>query len=214
MGAAGADNKNMSRLKHLRLAISGALLTTALVAVNLSGSTQPSAAQTVPIHASEVSIFFYPWYGSFDHDKAWAHWDQKGHRPGEDIGANFYPRRGAYSSSDVNIIQAQMQDIAAAGIDTVVVSWWGQGTYEDKVLDLILAPAQKLGLNVAAHVEPPATRNSSSIMGDYQYLRAKGIRDFYIYQAQSMSNTALRAVNDANNDDRIFGEAANEAGVS
>ena len=81
------------------------------------------------------------------------------------------------------------------------------------MLDLVLAPAQKLGLKVAAHIEPPPSRNSNSIMGDYQYLRAKGIRDFYIYQAQSMSNTALRAVNDANSDDRIFGEAANEAGV-
>ena len=48
----------MIRLKRLRLTISGVLLTTALVALSLAGSTQPSAAQAVPTHASEVSIFF------------------------------------------------------------------------------------------------------------------------------------------------------------
>ena len=48
-------------------------------------------------------------------DGAWQHWGQGGNTPPQDIGSDFYPARGPYSSGPANVVRAQMREIAATG---------------------------------------------------------------------------------------------------
>ena len=76
--------------------------------------------------------FYYTWYGNPQFDGKYLHWDHpllphwdskvaaafpKGrHSPPDDIGANFYPALGAYSSRDPTVIDAHMRQMRMAAI--------------------------------------------------------------------------------------------------
>lgn len=63
-----------------------------------------------------IHVFYYAWYRSMSHDGIWKHWNHQylpnwkkndkrrfpegTHRPPADIGANYYPALGCYSSLD------------------------------------------------------------------------------------------------------------------
>lgn len=80
----------------------------------------------------KVHIFYYMWYGSPEYDKQYFHWNhqriphwnkeeakkwpQDQHIPPDDIGSNFYPELGPYSSQDPYVIRAHMKQISYAGI--------------------------------------------------------------------------------------------------
>lgn len=115
-----------------------------------------------------VHTFYYNWYGNEETDEKyfhWSHdilphwsdktWDNAGTFPGQDdIGANFYPQLGNYSSNDVNTIRKHMQMMKDAGIGVFVITWWGKDSYEDKSIKLYLDVAKDYGLKLAFHIEP------------------------------------------------------------
>ena len=139
----------------------------------------PAAAQA----EARVVAFYYPWYGTVALDGTYEHWSQNGHTPPFDIASSYYPARGLYSSSDPEVLAAQMDDIRGAGIDEIAVSWWGKGSAEDQRLPAVLAAARADGILVAAHLEPYAGRSVMSIVADVGYLRTLGITTFYVYRA-------------------------------
>jgi hypothetical protein len=132
---------------------------------------------------ARVSAFYYPWYGTSAQDGAFQHWGQRDHAPPNDIASSFYPARGLYSSSDRLVISAQMDEIRAAGIGEIAVSWWGQGSAEDARLPDVVAAARADSIEVAIHLEPYPGRTVASIVSDLSYLRGYDIRTFYIYRA-------------------------------
>jgi hypothetical protein len=140
----------------------------------------PAAASAADVR---VSAFYYPWYGTSVVDGAFEHWSQRGHTPPNDIASNYYPARGLYSSSDRLVISAQMDEIRAAGIDEIAVSWWGRGSPEDGRLPAVVAAARADGIAVAIHVEPYPGRSVATVVADLAYLRSYGVRTFYIYRA-------------------------------
>ncbi len=142
-----------------------------------------AAAQASP----RSVIFFYPWYSNARHDGQYIHWTQGGHTPPFDIGSAFFPMRGTYSSSDPRVLGVQMRDIAAAGVDEVVSSWWGRGSPEDTRLPAVQSAARRRGLEVAVQVEPYEGRTVDSIASDLVYLRSLGLRDVYIYRANDFA---------------------------
>src|SRR5206468_8026391 len=76
-------------------------------------------------HTSEVIAFYYPWWGNPAYDGSYSHWDANDGRtfnPPADIASNYMPVRAAYSESDQTLLNAHFAEIAAAGIDEVVVS--------------------------------------------------------------------------------------------
>jgi glycoprotein endo-alpha-1,2-mannosidase len=146
---------------------------------------------------AKVSAFFYPWYGTAARDGGFTHWSQAGHSPPNDIAANFYPARGLYSSSDRLVLGAQMDEIRLAGIEEIAVSWWGQGSAEDARLPAIIAAAHATGIDVAAHLEPYGGRSVASTVGDIGYLRALGIKTFYVYRALDLPIDEWAAANDS-----------------
>ncbi len=131
----------------------------------------------------EVAIFYYTWWGTPATDGGWQHWDQAGSAPPATIASSFYPARGAYSSADPTVVSAQMREIAGAGIDTVVLSWWGPGSVEDVRLRPIAELARAAGLGVAVHVEPWPGRTAAGTVEAVRGLAADGFRDFYVYDS-------------------------------
>src|SRR5688500_10575622 len=129
---------------------------------------------------TRTAIYYYAWFGTPAGDGEYQHWQQGGSAPPAQVGSSYYPSRGAYSSSDALVVAAQMREIAAAGIGTVIVSWWGRGSLEDARLPLVLAAARAQGLGVAAHLEPYRGRSVGSTGDDIGSLQEVGVMDFYV----------------------------------
>jgi hypothetical protein len=149
----------------------------------------PAAAR-----AGTVAIFYYPWYGTPAADGAWQHWDQNRHRPPADLYSSFFPALGPYSSSDPAVVERQMTQIASAGVDEVVVSWWGRGSAEDRRLPLVVSTARRHGLLVGIHLEPYSDRTAASVALDLAYLAAFGVRDVYVYHPLDVASSDWAAV--------------------
>jgi glycoprotein endo-alpha-1,2-mannosidase len=152
------------------------------------------------------AIFFYPWYSNVRHDGAYAHWTQGGHQPPFDLASTFYPMRGAYSSADPHVLRDQMHDIAIAGVDEVVTSWWGAGSPEDKRLPAVMRAAKRYHLRVAIQLEPYLDRSIQSIAADLSYFRALGIRDVYVYRSTDFTAEAWWPVTHQPNGMRLFAQ--------
>jgi glycoprotein endo-alpha-1,2-mannosidase len=152
-----------------------------------------AAGGSVPVR---TAVFYYPWYGTPERDGAYVHWQQRGFRPPASIASAFYPARGPYSSDDPGVLRAHMAQIASAGIDQVVVSWWGPGSLEDVRLPTVVAAARARGLDVAAHVEPYGGRTPASVEGDVARFRGLGIGDVYVYGTQDAPPQEWAALNE------------------
>ena len=140
----------------------------------------PASAEAA--RTPRVGIFYYSWYSTEPRDGAYGHWAQNNRPAPFQIASNFFPARGVYSSSDPVVLRAQMRDIRAAGVDEVIVSWWGTGSVEDQRLPAVLKAARAARLTVALHVEPYAGRTPASVASDVASARRLGITDFYVYE--------------------------------
>jgi glycoprotein endo-alpha-1,2-mannosidase len=147
-----------------------------------AGAVVALVVPAVAFAAPTVSAFYYPWYGTAARDGAWLHWSQNGHSPPTDIASNYWPARGVYSSGEPAVVRSQMDEIRAAGIDQIVVSWWGRGSVEDERLPAVLTAARRDGIAVAAHIEPYPGRSVATVLADIDYLRTLGISSFYVYR--------------------------------
>jgi len=134
------------------------------------------------IASPTVSIFYYPWYGTPSLDGSYRHWSQDGHDPPDDIAAAYYPAEGVYSSSDRAVVAQQMAEIRSAGVNQVVVSWWGRGSPEDARLPFVAAAARADQLRVAVHIEPYNGRTVASVVTDVAYLERLGVSTFFVYR--------------------------------
>ncbi len=138
--------------------------------VTLSATARPLPPVEGPDPSDKVAAFYYPWYGNPATDGEWIHWTQGGHTPPNDIASDYYPALGAYSSDDPTVVAQNMAWLRKAGIGVIIVSWWGQGSREEKPVPLLLKMAQLYGIKVTFHVEPYAGRTADSLLSDVQYL--------------------------------------------
>ena len=153
------------------------------------------APGSVGAGSGEVAIFYYPWYGTEAHDGAWEHWQQNDNAPPMEIASNWFPARGPYSSDDAGVVRSQMREIASIGVQTVIVSWWGEGSTEAARLPLVTKAARAAGLRVALHVEPFPGRTPASLAPSLRALAAKGITDAYIYDSTTSPDEEWKALN-------------------
>jgi glycoprotein endo-alpha-1,2-mannosidase len=144
-----------------------------------------------------VHAAFYLWYGTPQADGLWKHWDHATiphwtakmnrrfppgvrHHPLDAPHSPFYPARGLYSSSDAAVLDVQLRELAQAGVDSVMLSWWGrrdanvtrdsQGVSTDERVPAVLDAAARAGIGVSWHLEPYGGRSPSSILDDLRYL--------------------------------------------
>jgi glycoprotein endo-alpha-1,2-mannosidase len=156
----------------------------------------------------KVHTFYYNWYGNPEYDGKYLHWahDVLPHwsdttwnnlpplTGGDNIGANFYPQLGCYSSNDSSVISAHIKMIKQAGIGVLCLSWWGENSFEDKSVKLILDEADKEGIKVNFHLEPLKGRDANSTVEMMKYIvdnygshqafyRDEGKPMFYVYDS-------------------------------
>ncbi len=129
-----------------------------------------SSANTEPDVSYKVAAFYYPWYGNPNTDGKWTHWPQNNRVPPNDIGSDYYPVLGAYSSNDPAVVEQHMKWLRQAGTGVIISSWWGQGSREDRAVPLLLETAERYGIKVALHIEPYNGRTGASLVSDIQYL--------------------------------------------
>jgi len=158
-----------------------------------------------------IHTFYYAWYGNPEFDGAyhnWNHpilphwidttWNNAGSYPGgDDIGANYYPQLGCYSSSNPKIISRHMKQMRKAGIGVLVFSWWGEDSFSDKTVSTYLDIANRFGLKIAFHIEP-IYRTAEQFKEHLEYLlrqysdhpafyRFDGKPFYYIYDAYKLN---------------------------
>ena len=140
-------------------------------------------APAVARAAGETSIFYYPWWGTPKKDGKYLHWNKADRLPPHDLASTFYPSRGPYSSRDWKVLSQHMSEIARAGVDEIISSWWGLGSPEADRLPTVMRAARKHGLDVAVHLEPYEKwqRTRAIVEADFEYLRGLGVGRVYIY---------------------------------
>src|SRR5262245_24886785 len=170
--------ESRAALTRLRIpALCAAALVVVGVSLPASGAARPQEG------SNRVAIFYYPWYSNPARDGGWAHWyvEQDG---APVLSTRYFPSRGLYSSANAKITAAQMREIAAAGVGTVVVSWWGFESPENDRLGMVIQAARREGLGVAIHVEPYPGRTPARAAEDIARLHdEQGFDDFYVYDA-------------------------------
>lgn len=179
--------------------LAAAAILMALLAFPAASSGTRSA-----VTARETAIFYYPWYSTPTRDGRWAHWYVE--REGVPVlSTPYFPSRGLYSSSNARLVASQMHEIAASGVTTLVVSWWGAGSPEDDRLPLVAQAARRHGLQVAIHLEPYRGRTPEAAADDIARLHATGITDFYVYDAEHHPATAWAEALARVESARVFG---------
>jgi glycoprotein endo-alpha-1,2-mannosidase len=187
-------------LRLLRLAL--LLLAAACACPAAASSHELEPGELAP--SARVGIFYYPWFATTRNDGHYAHWQQNGLRPPLDVASSFYPARGVYSSTDALVVDAQMREIAAAGIGVVIASWWGRDSSEDRRLPLLLGAARGYGLSVAVHHEPYRGRTVASTEADIAYLRGRGISDVYVWASTGLPDAEWAEMNAQLEGVRVF----------
>jgi hypothetical protein len=111
----------------------------------------PAAAQEPlgPACPSQVMAFYYQWYGG---PPEWRHW---GSPDRGQIVSTDYPKLGPYDSRKKRVIDRHLRWAERAGIDVLVTSWWGPGSWEDRALGLLLDRIEKTRsrVRVAVYLE-------------------------------------------------------------
>lgn len=142
----------------------GAVASSALA--DVSAPAAPSLAQRFRDISRHFVFEYYPWYGA----NPYRHWDQWERVPPVDVASNYYPLLGAYDSRSRDVIEQHARWIADTGIGAVNVSWWGQGSYEDQIVPLLMDVMRDHGIKVAFHLEPYAADHAYRYSDDVLYL--------------------------------------------
>jgi hypothetical protein len=170
-----------------------------------AGVALPAAGAEPSAGTERAAIFYYPWYSTPAKDGRWAHW-YVDHDGTTVLSTPYLPSRGLYSSSNARIVLAQMREIAATGVGTVVVSWWGFDSPEHERLALVQQAAARYGLKVAIHVEPYRGRTPAQAAEDIATLHQDGgFADFYVYDADRDPAAAWAEALSSLSGVRVFG---------
>ena len=143
-----------------------------------------------------VMTFYYPWYGLPDGpggNGRVLHWGRIDPQAKDIQASTNYPALGAYDSQDPKVIARHCQWAREAGIDTLILSWWGHGHYTDRAVGLILDTCKTHGLTATLYYEtcpnpktPEATaRDLARAVERYgkhpAYLKAAGKPVVFVY---------------------------------
>ena len=107
-----------------------------MLASLLSFGTSISIAST---NAKPVMVYYMPWYAAKPVTSEWGwHWTMDHFDPdkinasGErEIASWYYPLIGPYDSGDPAVLEYHVLLMRLAGIDGVIVDWYGSADYYD-----------------------------------------------------------------------------------
>lgn len=124
-----------------------------------------------PAALKPVMVHYMPWYVAKPHSGSWGwHWtmnrynpeviDASGHR---EIASRLYPAIGPYDSADPVVLEYHVTLMKLAGIDGVIVDWYGMDDYLDYGIikqrtATLFDFAQRAGLKLALCYEDRAIK--------------------------------------------------------
>ena len=109
---------------------------------------------------------YYPWYAN----EPFRHWQQWDRRPPTDIAANTVPWLGPYDSRAVKVLEQHARWIADSGVGTINISWWGQESFSDRAVPLLMDVMGDHDIRVTFHLEPYARDRVTRFPSDVIYL--------------------------------------------
>ncbi len=118
----------------------------------------------------KVMAFYYPWYGTADGPGGagrTVHWGRIDEVNKDIQASTHYPIIGAYDSHDPKLIDQHCLWAKSAGIDTLIVSWWGHNHYTDRAMGRILDGCRRHGLTACIYYETvPRPQTAESAAND------------------------------------------------
>ena len=85
-----------------------------------------------------ILTHYMPWYAAKPTSQAWGwHWTMNHFDPDKqmqgkrEVASHYYPTIGPYDSCDQHVIEYQLLTMKLAGIDGVIVDWYGLTDYRD-----------------------------------------------------------------------------------
>ena len=144
----------MNRCKHTGFALTLILLSS-LIGNSASGSAGPNAERPL------VLAHYMPWYMAKPHSTIWGwHWTMNHFAPDtqvkgrRDIASHYYPLIGPYDSGDADVLEYQLLTMKMAGIDGVIVDWYGLSKFRDyaflhKNTQRLVEQLERLGMKFA-----------------------------------------------------------------
>ncbi|MEM2170348.1 MAG: hypothetical protein QXU03_01100 [Desulfurococcaceae archaeon] len=120
-----------------------------------------------------VGVYFYVWYSSDSR-----HWNDSPVTPVTET-----PVIGFYDSRDEHVVGWQLKLLKNAGVDFIVISWWGPGSFEDEAAKIVIKHLRDYGLKFTIFVEPylgnePALYNRSFWENTTRYIRVNYIEPY------------------------------------
>src|SRR3569833_786465 len=129
------------------------------VALLICASVRPTAALTPsPVFVSLLLALFLPWFQAVPAHEQWGwHWTMNHYHPqhivnGQNEAASHYhPLMGLYDSGDPDAVECHALLMKFAGIDGVLIDWYGMTDYLDYGLNhrntlQMIAAVKKAGL--------------------------------------------------------------------
>jgi hypothetical protein len=101
----------------------------------------------------KVLAFYYPWHGTPEFSGRWRHYNRVNVQQKNIANFTHYPSVGPFDSNDPEVVARHMQLAKCSGIDGFIVSWWGQGSFEDKTIPLILNEAAEKKIEISLYYE-------------------------------------------------------------
>jgi len=210
---------------HICVAI-GWSLTAAAALAQGTAATKPPAAGPDPLAAraavritnvsKRVLALYYPWYGTPQRSGRWLH--QDGVDPAKKTIESHtrYPALGPYDSTDPQVLERHLEQAKAAGIDTLVCSWWGRQDPTDKGVRALLPMAAAKGMTLCVLWERlPGLKTQEAATSDLTYLAdALGKQPGYLKENGRPVVFALAPVCQALQDDQwaeVFADVAKAA---
>ena len=158
-----------------------------------------------------ILAHYMPWFEANAAEKMWGwHWTMNSANPNQilpngqrQIASHLYPRIGPYSSGDDAVLEYQLLTMKLAGIDGVIVDWYGLEDlhdykslhantvklvqqvrrlkmkfavcYEDKTISNLTAAGKKTAGQVTAHATKEIQWLNEHWFGDKSYVQIDGL---------------------------------------
>lgn len=122
----------------------------------------------------QILTFYYGWWGNPQVGGKWVHWQRVDSASRRIENSTDFPSSGPYDSHDPAVVDRQMAEARAAGVTGLIASWWGEGSFEDRGMPLLLDAASRHGLTATAYYEKIAGEDAASrkvaAIADLNYL--------------------------------------------
>lgn len=123
------------------------MLSFILLFLGCQSSDEPEQVQSLPVtktNSMKVYMHYMPWFQSKDISGYWgSHWKMKNKNPDimdesgkREIASHYYPLIGPYDSKDPDVIEYHLLLMKYAGVDGVLIDWYGSHNVYDYRVNL------------------------------------------------------------------------------